>query len=113
MNGRARGYIGEDIAVRFLKRRGYGIVATNAIVCGVEIDIIALDGDTVVFAEVKSSDSDTAHPAERVSARQRARYVAAAQAYRVKHSLYDADFRFDVIEVAGSRLSHIKNAFEA
>ncbi len=113
MNGRARGYIGEDIAVRFLKRRGYGIVATNAVVCGVEIDIIALDGDTVVFAEVKSSDSDTAHPAERVSARQRARYVAAAQAYRVKHSLYDADFRFDVIEVAGSRLSHIKNAFEA
>lgn len=112
MNGRARGYIGEDIAVRFLKRRGYGIVATNAVVCGVEIDIIALDGDTVVFAEVKSSDSDTAHPAERVSARQRARYVAAAQAYRVKHSLYDADFRFDVIEVAGSRLSHIKNAFE-
>ena len=63
MNGRARGYIGEDIAVRFLKRRGYGIVATNAVVCGVEIDIIALDGDTVVFAEVKSSDSDTAHPA--------------------------------------------------
>lgn len=113
MNGRARGYIGEDIAVRFLKRRGYGIVATNAVVCGVEIDIIALDGDTVVFAEVKSSDSDTAHPAERVSARQRARYVAAAQAYRVKHSLYDADFRFDVIEVAGTRLSHIKNAFEA
>lgn len=113
MNGRARGYIGEDIAVRFLKRRGYGIVATNAVVCGVEIDIIALDGDTMVFAEVKSSDSDTAHPAERVSARQRARYVAAAQAYRVKHSLYDADFRFDVIEVAGSRLSHIKNAFEA
>lgn len=113
MNGRARGYIGEDIAVRFLKRRGYGIVATNAVVCGVEIDIIALDGDTVVFAEVKSSDSDTARPAERVSARQRARYVAAAQAYRVKHSLYDADFRFDVIEVAGSRLSHIKNAFEA
>lgn len=113
MNRRARGYIGEDIAVRFLKRRGYGIVATNAVVCGVEIDIIALDGDTVVFAEVKSSDSDTAHPAERVSARQRARYVAAAQAYRVKHSLYDADFRFDVIEVAGSRLSHIKNAFEA
>ena len=113
MNGRAKGYIGEDIAVRFLKRRGYGIVATNAVVCGVEIDIIALDGDTVVFAEVKSSDSDTAHPAERVSARQRARYVAAAQAYRVKHSLYDADFRFDVIEVAGSRLSHIKNAFEA
>lgn len=113
MNGRARGYIGENIAVRFLKRRGYGIVATNAVVCGVEIDIIALDGDTVVFAEVKSSDSDTAHPAERVSARQRARYVAAAQAYRVKHSLYDADFRFDVIEVAGSRLSHIKNAFEA
>lgn len=113
MNGRARGYIGEDIAVRFLKRRGYGIVATNAVVCGVEIDIIALDGDTVVFAEVKSSDSDTAHPAERVSARQRARYVAAAQAYRVKHSLYDADFRFDVIEVAGSRLLHIKNAFEA
>lgn len=113
MNGRARGYIGENIAVRFLKRRGYGIVATNAVVCGVEIDIIALDGDTVVFAEVKSSDSDTAHPAERVSARQRARYVAAAQAYRVKHSLYDADFRFDVIEVAGTRLSHIKNAFEA
>lgn len=113
MNGRARGYIGEDIAVRFLKRRGYRIVATNAVVCDVEIDIIALDGDTVVFAEVKSSDSDTAHPAERVSARQRARYVAAAQAYRVKHSLYDADFRFDVIEVAGSRLSHIKNAFEA
>lgn len=113
MNGRARGYIGEDIAVRFLKRRGYGIVATNAVVCGVEIDIIALDGDTVVFAEVKSSDSDTAHPVERVSARQRARYVAAAQAYRVKHSLYDADFRFDVIEVAGTRLSHIKNAFEA
>ena len=113
MNGRARGYIGEDIAVRFLKRRGYRIVATNAVVCGVEIDIIALDGDTVVFAEVKSSDSDTAYPAERVSARQRARYVAAAQAYRVKHSLYDADFRFDVIEVAGSRLSHIKNAFEA
>ena len=54
MNKVALGKKGEEIAVRFLKNKGYKIIETNFRIRGGEIDIVALDGQTVVYVEVKT-----------------------------------------------------------
>lgn len=113
MNGRAKGYIGEQLAAEYLSKAGWKIVGRNVRSCGVEVDIIAFDGDTLVFCEVKTADRDDATPAEWVSTGQRRRYVKAAQGYVAHHSLYGADVRFDVAEVCGGKVRLTKNAFDA
>lgn len=113
MNGRAKGYIGEQIAAEHLEKSGWKILARNVKSCGVEVDIIALDGDVLVFCEVKTADRDDAHPSEWVSVGQRRRYVSAAQGYVARHSLYGRDVRFDVVEVCGGKPRRIENAFDA
>jgi len=48
---------GEDLAAEFLKRSGYKIIERNFRIRGGEIDIVALDGNTLVYVEVKSRSS--------------------------------------------------------
>ena len=57
MNTRAVGKIGEDIAVVYLKKNGYKIIARNFNCHGGEIDVIAQHGDYYVFIEVKSRNT--------------------------------------------------------
>ena len=113
MNGRAKGYIGEQIAAEYLARSGWRVLERNSRQGGVEVDIIALDGDVLVLCEVKTADRADAHPSEWVSVWQRRRYVRAAEAYIARRSLYGKDVRFDVIEVCGGEVRHIRGAFDA
>lgn len=91
---------GEDLAVRTLKRAGYKILERNAHLGRYEIDIIARQGDTVAFVEVKTRRSqDHALPEDNVTSEKRRRIVHAAQLYlsrRQDPSLY---YRFDVVTV--------------
>lgn len=109
---------GEDIAVSFLRDRGYAIHGRNYRKPFGEIDIIAGIDGTLVFVEVKTRTSTwCGRPFEAVDARKRERIVKAALHYISAHRLHDRAARFDVIGVLLStdrppEIDHIVNAFE-
>lgn len=91
---------GEQAAARFLKSRGYDILETNWTCFAGEADIIARDGDTLCFVEVKTrSNSEKGFPAEAVDAKKRARYEKIAASYLKTYEACDIKVRFDVISI--------------
>ena len=111
---------GEDEAAAYLRQQGYRIVARRARVLRGDIDIVAVDGRTVVFVEVRSrSDTSHGHPAETVGYRKQRRIAELATAYIRRHRLEDCQVRIDVVTVtfgaAGSRpvVEHFQNAFDS
>ena len=111
---------GEALAARHLKRLGYKIVARGARGQLGELDLVAVDGRTVVFVEVKTREShDGGHPAEAVDAEKQRRLTRLALGYLKRHELLECAARFDVVAItwpAGRRrplLEHVRDAFEA
>lgn len=108
---------GEREAERFLTQLGYKIVARNERDRLGELDLVAVDGRTVVFVEVKTLVSDSyKQPAEAVNAAKQQRLIRAAKRYMLKHELMECDYRFDVVSIvwpAGKppRIDHIPRAF--
>jgi putative endonuclease len=92
---------GEDVAARFLQGRGYRVLQRSFRVASGEIDIVARDGDWLVFVEVKTrSDDSFAEPAESVTRAKQRRLARAAIAYlRRLGSPPVPPFRFDIVEV--------------
>jgi len=116
----ALGRRGERAAERYLRKRGYRIVARGERGRLGELDLIAVDGRTVVFVEVKTRRShDAGHPSEAVGAEKQKRLTRLALAYLKRHELIECASRFDVLAITwpdGARqpkIEHIKNAFEA
>ena len=113
---RRLGIEGEDLAVRFLKKKGYRIVSRNFKSSVGEMDIIAEDGDTLVFVEVKTRTDDSfGHPFEAVTPRKREKLRKVALSY-LKHSRCEMASRFDILSIetdgASHTIEHIKDAFE-
>lgn len=111
---------GERLAARHLRRLGYKIVARRSRTRYGEFDIIAVDGTTVVFVEVKTRRTDAGiRPAESIGDVRRRRMTRAAVVYLKSHGLLDYAARFDIIEVVWPRgarrptLHHHPNAFPA
>ncbi len=111
---------GEDFAARYLKRLGYHIVGRQVDLRVGELDIVAVDGRTVVFVEVKTRTSTAAgSPAEAVDDERQLRMTRAALAYLKSHGLLEYSARFDVVALIwpeGARtptVEHIQNAFPA
>lgn len=112
---------GEAAAVRFLRRLGYRIVVTRRRLRYGEIDVVAVDGRTVVFVEVKTRRSaDGVRPALAVDAVRRQRMTRAATAFLKSHGLLQkCAARFDIVEVvwphgvAQPTITHHLNAFSA
>ena len=114
------GQRGERAAVKFLKRQRYKILHRGYRILGGELDIVAVDGRTVVFVEVKTRAShDAGHPAEAVDPHKQKQLTQLALAYLRRYQLLDCRARFDVIAItwpSGQNpptIEHIKNAFEA
>jgi putative endonuclease len=113
----ALGKSGEERALRYLKNKKYKILAQNFRQFRGEIDIIALDIDTLVFVEVKTRKStDFGLPEESVTPSKQRQIKKVAQGFLMKNNLQDAECRFDVISVnpdqdQGYRIRHIRNAF--
>ncbi len=110
------GRSGEDLAVSFLKKRGFEILERNYRFGHKEIDIIGKDGNTIVFVEVKAGRSkEFGSPEERVNLRKQKSMIEVAQDYIQSSNIADYDFRFDVVaiefEKTDKRIEHIKNAF--
>jgi putative endonuclease len=110
---------GEDEAARYLKALGYRIVGRRERIRRGDIDIVALDGRTVVFVEVRSkSDTRHGHPAETVGTVKQRRLAELATAYIRRHRLEDCSVRIDVVTVtfaAGATpvVEHYQNAFDS
>jgi putative endonuclease len=115
---------GEAAAARFLKRKGYKIVARGQRSRLGEIDLIAVDPTpsrrSVVFVEVKTRTSDQAgRPVEAVDARKQQQLTKVCLAYLKRHDLLECRARFDIVAVMwpdGAReplIEHFPDAFEA
>jgi len=110
---------GEDEAAQYLRGLGYRIVGRRERVLRGDIDIVALDGRTVVFVEVRSrTDTAHGHPAETVGRVKQRRISELAAAYLRRHKLEDCSVRIDVVAVTfppGEKpvVEHYQNAFDS
>ncbi len=96
-----RGRAAEDLATRYLAQRGLCVVERNFRTRRGEIDIVAHDGPTLVFVEVRLRGSSAfGGAAASITARKRARLVAAAREYLARHRLH-CDCRFDAVLLDG------------
>ena len=104
------GALGESYAAAYLDQVGYRLVAANftipvgrnrrGAVIAAEIDLIAYDGDTLCFIEVKSRASDWfAPPQVNVDLRKRRQITRAARAYRQMLDVEEQPYRYDVLTV--------------
>src|SRR2546423_14289324 len=94
------GKTGEDLACGELERRGYAIIARRYRRRGGELDIIARDGGTLVFVEVKSrQDHAFGDGADAVNGLKQRRMARLAIEYVMRHRLTDSPCRFDVVSI--------------
>lgn len=104
----------EQLAVEYLRKNGCKIVERNYQIASGELDIIAWDGNYLLFVEVKYRSSDVAgYAAEAVGYRKQERIYHTAQHYmRKNHILPDFPCRFDVIAIEqNGKIDWIQNAF--
>jgi len=114
VNTHAAGNRGETLACAYLQKCGAQIIARNVRLGRGEIDIIAREGDVILFIEVKSRSSlRFGTPAEAVHLQKQQRIIDAASRYMARHGLCDSPVRFDVIEHLNGKIRHIKGAFDA
>ncbi len=113
-----RGKSGEDEAARVLRRNGYRIIERNWRCRYGEVDLIARDGETIVFVEVKTRGSDRfGSPKHSVDLKKQKHIITAANLYLDQYGLTDNPARFDVVSIELNNNSYvteiIKDAFSA
>ncbi len=112
-NKRSLGTAYEKKAGAYLESEGYEILEYNFRYRRGEIDIIAKDGEYLVFCEVKyRKDSLAGHPAEAVDVAKQRRISQCALYYITTHNLVDVACRFDVVSIEGEEICLIQNAFD-
>ena len=110
------GALGEKIALEYLLEKNYQILETNWVCGHKEVDIIAKDGDTIVFVEVKTRHSTClVEPEATVDVYKQRHLIWAANSF-VNRYQYDNDVRFDIIAIVidknnEKRIEHIEDAF--
>lgn len=109
-----RGTSAEAEAVRVLRAAGYRIVERNFTCKAGELDIVARDGEVLVFVEVRSrADATHGHAAEMVSPSKRAQVTRVARVYlQARQPVYD-ECRFDVVAITGGTVDIIQDAWRA
>ena len=121
MAGVSKGAVGEVVAARFLREKGYTIISSNYRCRQGEIDIIATNKDYIVFVEVKTRRSNSMYsPREAVTEQKQRRLIQTASIFLSKHTI-ELQPRFDVIEVVTAldseykvmEINHIMGAYEA
>lgn len=113
------GELGERAAVSYLRRKKYLVVDRNVHFREGEIDIVAVDGRTVVFVEVKTRRSaDKGDPWEAVDRAKQGKIISAASIYLNREDLLDQQIRFDIVSVvwgeqdAKPKIEHWIGAFD-
>jgi putative endonuclease len=114
----ALGERGENVAARHLRNQGYRIITRN-FRCDIgEIDIIARDGKTLVFVEVKTRAYDDPTPEEQVNLIKQQTLTRVANVYLSRYGTPQPPARFDVVAVVWPTgqnpiIRHVTNAFDA
>jgi putative endonuclease len=116
---RSFGHRGERAAEKYLRRKGYVIVGRGIRSTLGELDLVAVDGRTIVFVEVKTRKSAAVgHPAESVTEWKQTRITRAALMFLKRNHLTECKARFDVVTVtwpnpkARPTIEHFIHAFE-
>lgn len=110
------GRLGEAEACRFVREIGYRILEVNWRYKHLEVDIIAMDGDVLVFIEVKTRKSlRYGQPFEAVGYHKQQKLNRAANLY-IAYKKHQGDVRFDIISIFSdaskkTEVEHIKDAF--
>lgn len=117
LHNKSLGSEGESLAVAYLERQRYRIVERNFRCRGGEIDIVARDGKTIVFVEVKTrKDTQYGPPQLAVTPFKQRQISKAALTWLAKNRQLEASARFDVISIMFSGeqpwIEHIPNAFD-
>ncbi|VAX24653.1 hypothetical protein MNBD_IGNAVI01-1734 [hydrothermal vent metagenome] len=108
---------GEDYACDLLVEKNFKIIKRNYRYGHGEIDVVAQDGDVLVFVEVKTRKNlEFGHPISGVTRAKQRQIRKIAEAYLIEHDITDTDCRFDVVGVLlqGNErpvIDHIENAF--
>ena len=112
-NRRTIGATYEKIAGAYLEMQGYQILEYNYRYRRGEIDIVAQEGEYLVFCEVKyRADKKTGHPAEAVDYRKQKTISQCALYYLTAHGMTDRACRFDVLSIEGEQITLYRNAFD-
>ena len=116
INRRLQGRAGEALAATFLERNGFKILERNFRFERCEIDLIAEDGDEIVFVEVKARRSSAyGSPEDAVTEEKQEHVYTAAEGYLYVHDIDHRPCRFDVIAIeyhhGTTEIRHIRNAF--
>ena len=109
---------GENLAARYLRNRGYRIITRNYRSEVGEIDIVARDGKTIVFVEVKTRNYDDPAPEDQVNTVKQHQITKAAKTYLSRYGVPQPPARFDVVAVVWPNgreplIRHPPHAFEA
>ncbi|MCI8482889.1 MAG: YraN family protein [Lachnospiraceae bacterium] len=110
---RKTGSFWEGQAAEFLQNKGYEILHRNFTSRWGEIDLVARQGDYLVFVEVKyRKDSSGGHPLEAVDGFKQRRIFQTAKYYCLRFGYGEnTPCRFDVIGILGTEVIHVENAF--
>ena len=114
----ARGRVAEELAARYLAACGLTVIERNVRVPGGELDLVAREGDEIVFVEVRSRRRGSRYsPEATIDRAKRARLARAADAWLSRRGMPLARCRFDVVAVVASsggyRFRHHRGAFVA
>jgi putative endonuclease len=108
------GQRGEELAHRYLRARGYIVVARNwrPPQGGGELDLVTWEGSTLVFVEVKARVSgEWSAPERDIDAEKVTSLRRAAHDYIRRAGAEEAESRFDVIAITGEKVDHMRDAF--
>ena len=116
INRRRQGKTGEDLAARVLEKSGWRILERNFRFERGEIDLIAEDGEELVFVEVKARRSNAfGAPEDAVNDKKQEQVYAVADGYLFKHDIENRPCRFDVVAIefhnGCAEIRHIRDAF--
>jgi putative endonuclease len=114
----ALGDRGENVAARYLRNRGYKIIVRNFRCDLGEIDIVARDGKTLVFVEVKTRAYDDPTPEDQINTVKQHQITKAAKLYLSRYGIPQPPARFDVVAIVwpngrDPQIRHTPHAFEA
>ena len=114
MNTKQLGDRGEDYACEYIRKLGMTVLTRNFRYGKEEVDIIAQDGEVLVFVEVKAR-ADWRHglPEEAVTPSKQRSIIRTALWYMKQNHLLDSRVRFDVAAILNNELKYYKNAFDA
>jgi putative endonuclease len=116
INRRIQGKAGEDLAAGYLEQQGLKIIERNYRFERGEIDLIAEEGDELVFVEVKARRSAAfGSPEEAVTEEKQEQVHTVAEGYLFEHDIDNRPCRFDVVAIEFRNnkvdIRHIRNAF--